>query len=83
MAATGSKQPDLLMLGFTFHMWFSDALLAELYRYSDADGDPRVRATLVSRFLVRLSTMAQVGHVERIGSGQGVRWRLAETDSRD
>ena len=32
MAATGSKQPDLLMLGFTFHMWFSDALLAELYR---------------------------------------------------
>jgi hypothetical protein len=32
MAATGSKQPDLMMVGFTFHMWSSDVRLAELYR---------------------------------------------------
>jgi hypothetical protein len=32
MAATGGKQPDLMMVGFTFHMWSSDVLLAELYR---------------------------------------------------
>jgi hypothetical protein len=31
-AATSGKQPDMLMIGFTFHMWFSDVLLAELYR---------------------------------------------------
>jgi hypothetical protein len=39
--------------------------------------DPGVRATFVSRFLVRLSSMTLRGHVERIGSGNGVRWKLA------
>ncbi|MBV9152568.1 MAG: hypothetical protein JO204_12410 [Alphaproteobacteria bacterium] len=38
--------------------------------------DPGVRATFVSRFLVRLSNMVLREHIERIGSGQGVRWRL-------
>ena len=38
--------------------------------------DPSIRATFVSRFLVRLGNMAPRGHVERIGGGQGVRWRL-------
>jgi hypothetical protein len=47
-----------------------------MVRDKDVD-DPRVRATFVSRFLVRLGNMAQRGHVKRIGSGQGVRWRLA------
>ena len=42
--------------------------------------DPSVRATFVSRFLVRLGGMALRGHVERIGSGQGVRWRLRRPD---
>lgn len=43
--------------------------------------DPSVRSTFVSRFLVRLGNMAPRGHVERIGSGQGVRWRLAQDKS--
>jgi hypothetical protein len=38
--------------------------------------DPSVRATFVTRFLVRLGGLALRGHIERIGSGQGVRWRL-------
>ena len=29
---TGIERPLPIMLGFYFHMWFSDALLAELYR---------------------------------------------------
>jgi hypothetical protein len=37
----------------------------------------RVRATCVARFLVRLDQMALRGHIERIASGRGVRWRLA------
>jgi hypothetical protein len=40
--------------------------------------DPAVRATFVTRFLVRLGNMALRGHVERVGSGQGVRWRLTQ-----
>jgi hypothetical protein len=39
--------------------------------------DKRVRATFVSRFLVRLDQLVEKGTVERIGSGNGVRWRLA------
>jgi hypothetical protein len=42
MAATGSKQPDLTMVGFTFHMWSSDVLLAELYH--DREGKAEVAA---------------------------------------
>jgi hypothetical protein len=46
--------------------------------------DPGVRATFVSRFLVRLGTMAPRGHIERIGGGQGVRWRLrSESQTND
>jgi hypothetical protein len=39
--------------------------------------DKRIRATFVSRFLVRLDQMAAKGTVERIGSGNGVRWKRA------
>jgi hypothetical protein len=39
--------------------------------------DKRVRATFVSRFLVRLDQLVEKGTVERIGSGNGVRWKLA------
>jgi hypothetical protein len=39
MAATSGKQPDMLMIGFTFHMWFSDVLLAELYRNRTGKAD--------------------------------------------
>lgn len=39
--------------------------------------DKGVRATFVARFLVRLDQMAIRGHIARIGSGNGVRWRLA------
>jgi hypothetical protein len=43
--------------------------------------DRRVRATFVSRFLVRLDQLVEKGTVERIGSGNGVRWKLsAELD---
>jgi hypothetical protein len=38
--------------------------------------DKAMRATFVGRLLVRLDQMALRGHVERIGKGQGVRWRL-------
>lgn len=31
-AATGAQRPLPVMLGLYFHMWFSDALLIELYR---------------------------------------------------
>jgi hypothetical protein len=36
-----------------------------------------VRATFVARFLVRLDQMTAKGVIARIGSGNGVRWRLA------
>lgn len=38
--------------------------------------DKNIRALFVRRFLVRLDQMALRGHVERIGAGNGVRWRL-------
>jgi hypothetical protein len=50
----------------------ADIALAE----KDID-DSRVRATFVARFLVRLDQMTTRGHVARIGSGKGVRWKLA------
>jgi hypothetical protein len=43
--------------------------------------DKRVRATFVARFLVRLDQMATAGTVERIGGGNGVRWRLTTSQS--
>lgn len=52
------------------------AQLADLALADKGIDDPSVRATFVSRFLVRLGGMALRGHVERIGTGQGVRWRL-------
>ncbi len=39
--------------------------------------DRRLRATFLSRFLVRLDQMAEKGTIERIGAGSGVRWKLA------
>jgi hypothetical protein len=43
--------------------------------------DKGVRATFVSRFLVRLDQMALRGHVERIKDGQAVRWKLVRDSS--
>jgi hypothetical protein len=39
--------------------------------------DKHLRATFTTRFLVRLNQLADRGTIERIGSGNGVRWRLA------
>ncbi len=55
----------------------SAAELADTALADKSIEDAPVRATFVSRFLVRLDHMALRGHVERVGSGQGVRWRLA------
>ncbi|MBV9859574.1 MAG: hypothetical protein JO038_05670 [Alphaproteobacteria bacterium] len=38
--------------------------------------DKEIRQLFWRRFLVRLDQMAARGHIERIGSGQGVRWQL-------
>jgi hypothetical protein len=38
--------------------------------------DEEIRMLFVRRLLLRLDQMALPGHVERIGSGNGVRWRL-------
>jgi hypothetical protein len=54
----------------------SAAELADLALADKRIEDAGVRATFVGRFLVRLDQMALRGHVARIGSGQGVRWRL-------
>jgi len=40
-------------------------------------GDLDGRRVFVRRFLVRLDQMVLRGYVERIGGGNGVRWRLA------
>jgi len=57
----------------------SAAELADLALADKRIEDAGVRATFVGRFLVRLDQMALRGHVERIGSGQGVRWRLVDS----
>ena len=54
----------------------SAAELADIALADKGIQDAGVRATFVARFLVRLDQMALRGHVARIGSGQGVRWRL-------
>lgn len=54
----------------------SAAELADLALVDKRIEDAGVRATFVGRFLVRLDQMALRGHIERIGGGQGVRWRL-------
>lgn len=56
----------------------SGAELADIALADKGIEDKSVRATFVARFLVRLDQMALRGHVERIGSGNGVRWRLAD-----
>lgn len=38
--------------------------------------DKGVRATFVARFLVRLDQMAASGTIERVGRGNGVKWRI-------
>jgi hypothetical protein len=55
----------------------SAAEVAEIALADKGIEDQRQRATFVARFLVRLDQMATKGTVERIGSGNGVRWRLA------
>jgi hypothetical protein len=54
----------------------SAAEVADKALADKAISDKGVRATFVARFLVRLDQMATLGTVERIGSGNGVRWRL-------
>lgn len=56
----------------------SAAELADIALADKGIDDQRQRATFVARFLVRLDQMAGKGTIERIGSGQGVRWRLTE-----
>jgi hypothetical protein len=55
----------------------SAAELADTALADKSIEDARVRATFVSRFLVRLDQMVLRVHVERVGNGQGVRRRLA------
>lgn len=54
---------------------------ADLARAAMADKglgeDKDIRGLFVRRFLVRLDQMALRDHVERIGGGNGVRWRLS------
>jgi hypothetical protein len=54
----------------------SGAELADIALVDKSINDKTVRATFVTRFLVRLDQMVLRGHIERIGSGNGVRWRL-------
>ena len=56
----------------------SAAELADIVLADKGIADAGVRTTFVGRFLVRLDQMASRGHIERIGSRQGVRWRLAD-----
>lgn len=58
----------------------SAAELADIALADKSIADASVRATFVARFLVRLDQMALRGHVERIGRGNGVRWRLRAGD---
>ena len=59
------------------HETVSAAELAEVAMRDKGLGDDKdIRALFWRRFLVRLDQMATRGNVERIGSGQGVRWRL-------
>jgi hypothetical protein len=58
----------------------SGAELADIALADKGIDDRSVRATFVARFLVRLDQMAARGDVERIGSGNGVRWRLKAGD---
>lgn len=39
--------------------------------------DKHLRSTFTTRFLVRLNQLTDKGILERIGGGNGVRWRLA------
>ena len=55
----------------------SAAEIADIALADRAIEDMRVRATFVSRFHVPLDQVTLCGHIERIGSGQGVCWRLA------
>jgi hypothetical protein len=57
----------------------SAAEIADIALADKGIEDARVRATFVARFLVRLDQMALRGHIERVGSGQGVRWRLVHS----
>jgi hypothetical protein len=59
----------------------SAAELADIAVADKGIQDASVRATFVSRFLVRLDQMALRGNVERIGGGNGVRWKLAAVPS--
>jgi hypothetical protein len=54
----------------------SGAELADIAMADKKLDDKGVRATFVARFLVRLDQMALRGTIERIGGGNGVRWRL-------
>jgi hypothetical protein len=54
--------------------------LADIALANKGIDDPSVRATFVTRFLVRLGGLALREHVERIGGGQGVRWKLVNRD---
>ncbi len=55
----------------------SAAELTEIAMRDKRLGDDKaIRQLFWRRFLVRLDQMALRGSVERIGSGQGVRWRL-------
>jgi hypothetical protein len=57
----------------------SAAELADIALAEKGIEDARVRATFIARFLVRLDQMVARGHIARIGGGQGVRWKLADS----
>jgi hypothetical protein len=55
----------------------SAAELADIAMADKGLDDKELRATMITRFLVRLNQMVPLGSIERIGRGNGVRWRLA------
>ena len=59
------------------HETVSGAEAADIALADKGIDDKAVRTTFVERFLVRLNQLAVSGQIERIGSGNGVRWRLA------
>jgi hypothetical protein len=58
----------------------SGAELADIALADKNINDRRIRTTFVTRFLVCLAQMAERGDVERVGRGNGVRWRLRAGD---
>jgi hypothetical protein len=49
----------------------------------DPESDRKQRTDFGKRILVSLHDLRRAGHVEKIGAGKGVRWKLAVSPDRD